>query len=165
MERHIYSISLDGKKKTQISKTKGVNRVEFTNGFKYYILTSSTIATPSNMTLYDIKGKEVRKLVDNTPLANKIKGLGINDPEFFTFKNSDGTVLNGYMIKPANFDANKKYPVFMTVYGGPGSQEVMDEWGGSNYLWFQMLAQQGYMIACVDNRGTGARGRDFRTCT
>src|SRR5688572_10107006 len=69
------------------------------------------------------------------------------------------------MIKPANFDANKKYPVFMTVYGGPGSQEVMDEWGGSNYLWFQMLAQQGYMIACVDNRGTGARGRDFRTCT
>ncbi len=165
MERHAYSISLDGKTKKQLTKNKGVNRVEFTSGFQYYIVTHSTIATAPSMTLYDNKGKEVRMLVDNSTLNSKLKTTGINDPEFFTFKNTDGTVLNGYMIKPMNFDPNKKYPVFMTVYGGPGSQEVMDEWGGQNYLWFQMLAQQGYMIACVDNRGTGARGRDFRTVT
>lgn len=165
MERHAYSISLDGKKKTQITKDKGVNSVEFTSGFKYYICTNSTLSKAPSMTLYDINGKVVRKLLDNSTLDNKLKETGINSPEFFTFKNSVGITLNGYMIKPANFDANKKYPVFMYVYGGPGSQEVKDEWQGQNYLWFQMLAQQGYMIVCVDNRGTGARGREFRTCT
>jgi dipeptidyl-peptidase-4 len=165
MERHAYSISLDGKKKTQITKDKGVNSVEFTSGFQYYIVSNSTISKPTSMVLYDSKGKQVRKLLDNTDLENKLKETGINAPEFFTFKNSEGTTLNGYMIKPANFDANKKYPVFMYVYGGPGSQQVMDEWQGPNYMWFQMLAQQGYMIACIDNRGTGARGREFRTCT
>lgn len=165
MERHVYSISLDGKKKAQLSKLKGTNKAEFTNGFQYYILTHSTLASSGNITLYDNKGKEVRVLVDNSTLKTKLKGLGINDPEFFTFKNSEGTTLNGYMIKPSNFDANKKYPVFMYVYGGPGSQECIDEWQGSNYIWFQMLAQQGYIIACIDNRGTGARGREFRTCT
>jgi dipeptidyl-peptidase-4 len=165
MERHAYSISLDGKKKTQITKEKGVNSVEFTNGFKYYICTHSTIATAPKMTLYDSKGKVVRQLLDNSALDNKVKATGVNAPEFFTFKNTEGTTLNGYMIKPTNFDPNKKYPVFMYVYGGPGSQEVKDEWQGQNYMWFQMLAQQGYMIACVDNRGTGARGRDFRTVT
>lgn len=165
MERHAYSISFDGKKKTQITKEKGVNSVEFTSGFKYYIVSNSTLAKPTSMVLYDSKGKVVRKLLDNSELENKIKQTGINAPEFFTFKNSEGTTLNGYMIKPANFDANKKYPVFMYVYGGPGSQEVKDEWQGPNYMWFQMLAQQGYVIACVDNRGTGARGREFRTCT
>jgi dipeptidyl-peptidase 4 len=165
MERHAYSISLDGKNKIQLTKNKGVNSVEFTNGFQYYIVTNSTIATAPSVTLYDKKGKEVRKLIDNSALDSKLKSTGINTPEFFTFKNSGGTVLNGYMIKPANFDPKKKYPVFMYVYGGPGSQEAKDEWQGPNYLWFQMLAQQGYIIACVDNRGTGARGREFRTCT
>lgn len=165
MERHVYSISLDGKKKTQITKEKGTNKAEFTSGFQYYIITHSNLAAAGNTTLFDSKGKEVRKLIDNSALANKLKSTGINEPEFFTFKNTEGTTLNGYMIKPANFDANKKYPVFMYVYGGPGSQEVLDDWQGPNYIWFQMLAQQGYIIACVDNRGTGARGRDFRTST
>lgn len=165
MERHAYCISLDGKKKTQLTTKKGVNSVEFTKGFQYYIVTHSTISTAPSITLYDKKGKEVRKLIDNSTLDKKIKETGVNMPEFFTFKNTAGVELNGYMIKPANFDPNKKYPVFMTVYGGPGSQEVKDEWQGPNYIWMQMLAQQGYMIACIDNRGTGARGRDFRTCT
>lgn len=165
MERHVYSVSLDGKKKTQLSKLKGTNKAEFTNGFQYYILTHSTLASSGNITLYDNKSKEIRVLVDNSTLKTKLSSLGINNPEFFNFKNTEGTTLNGYMIKPANFDANKKYPVFMYVYGGPGSQECIDEWQGSNYIWFQMLAQQGYIIACVDNRGTGARGREFRTCT
>lgn len=165
MERHIYSITLDGKKKTKLSQLKGVNKAEFTGGYQYLILTHSTLAASGNITLCDNKGKEVRVLVDNSTLKTKLAGLGINNPEFFNFKNSEGTTLNGYMIKPSNFDANKKYPVFMYVYGGPGSQECIDEWQGSNYIWFQMLAQQGYIIACVDNRGTGARGREFRTCT
>lgn len=165
MERHLYSITLDGKKKTQLTKKKGVNEIEFTSGFQYYICTHSTISSPGSTTLYDKKGNLIRELVNNKTLDSKIESTGINKPEFIKIKNSEGTDLNGYVIKPVGFDPSKKYPVFMYVYGGPGSQEVMDQWQGNNYMWFQMLAQKGYMIACVDNRGTGARGRDFRTCT
>jgi dipeptidyl-peptidase 4 len=87
------------------------------------------------------------------------------DAEFFQFTTSENITLNGYMMKPANFDPKKKYPVFMYVYGGPGSQTVTDSYGGFNYFWFQMLTQKGYIVVSVDNRGTGARGRDFRAVT
>ncbi len=90
---------------------------------------------------------------------------GVQPVDFFNFTTSEGVDLNGYMIKPANFDPAKKYPVFMTLYGGPGSQEVLDSWMGADYWWFQSLAQQGYIIACVDNRGTGGRGEEFKKMT
>lgn len=165
MERHIYSISLDGKNKKDLTPQAGTNTVEFTEGYKYYICTHSAAGVPPTVSLYSGDGKLVRVLADNAGLNKVLGKLDISLPEFFTFKNSGGTDLNGYMIKPKNFDPLKKYPVFMFVYGGPGSQQVLKQWGGSNYIWFQMLAQKGYIIACVDNRGTGARGRDFRTCT
>ena len=95
----------------------------------------------------------------------RVSKLNITPPEFFDFKTNAGVTLNGWMIKPSDFDASKKYPVLMFVYGGPGSQDVLKQWGMFNYLWYQMLAQQGYIIVCVDNRGTGGRGRDFRAIT
>jgi len=165
LERHTYSVKLDGTGKKKLTPKEGVNDVEFTKGFTYFICRNSNAGMAPSTTLHDRSGKEIRVLVDNKDLNDKLTKLNLAKPEFFTFKNSGGTELNGYMIKPANFDPNKKYPVFMTVYGGPGSQEVMKQWEGSNYIWYQMLAQKGYIIACVDNRGTGGRGRDFRTCT
>lgn len=165
LERHTYAIQLDGKGKKKITIQEGVNDVEFTVGFKYFICRHSNAGIAPSTTLYDMNGKQIRVLADNSALNKKLTDLKLKLPEFFTFKNSEGTELNGYMIKPIDFDVTKKYPVFMFVYGGPGSQQVLKQWGGSNYIWFQMLAQKGYIVACVDNRGTGGRGRDFRTCT
>lgn len=165
LQRQTFTISLDGKKKNRITPLAGVNKVQFSEGFQYMLCNTSQAGKPSVYSLCDNQGKVIRVLEDNKTLNDKLESLSLNKPEFFSFKNSVGTLLNGYMIKPRGFDANKKYPVLMFVYGGPGSQQVMDQWGGSNYLWFQMLAQQGYLIACVDNRGTGGRGRVFRDCT
>lgn len=165
MQRQSFTISFDGKKKNRITPSAGVNKVQFSEGFQYMLCNTSQAGKPSVFSLCDSKGIVIRVLEDNKILQEKLEALALNKPEFFSFKNSTGIDLNGYMIKPRGFNPNKKYPVLMFVYGGPGSQQVMDQWGGSNYLWFQMLAQQGYMIACVDNRGTGGRGRAFRDCT
>lgn len=165
LERHTYAISMDGKKKSRLTPHPGVNNTQFSSNFNYMICNRSQQGVPPIITLCDNKGKELRTLEDNKLLREKLDQTGISRPEFFTCKNRGGEVLNGYIIKPANFDASKKYPVLMYVYGGPGSQQVMDQWGGSNYMWFQMLVQQGYIVACVDNRGTGGRGKSFRDCT
>lgn len=165
IQRQTFTISFDGKKKNRITPSAGVNKVQFSEGFQYMLCNTSQAGKPSVFSLCDNKGKVIRVLEDNKILQEKLEALALNKPEFFSFKNATGTDLNGYMIKPRGFNPNKKYPVLMFVYGGPGSQQVLDQWGGSNYLWFQMLAQQGYMIACVDNRGTGGRGRAFRDCT
>ena len=90
---------------------------------------------------------------------------GVQNVEFFSFKTSEGVQLNGYMIKPQDFDPGKKYPVFMNLYGGPGSQQVTNAWKGSRFWWYQMMADHGYLIACVDNRGTGSRGEEFKKMT
>lgn len=165
LERHLYSITLDGKKKVKLTTKTGTNRVEFTSNFQYYVCTHSSFTKPVSITLHDTKGKQLREMLNNNNLEKTTKDYSFTTPELFSFKNSTGEDLNGYMIKPKNFDPNKKYPLFMFVYGGPGSQQVLNQWGGRNQNWFQMLAQEGYIIACVDNRGTGGRGRDFRTCT
>jgi dipeptidyl-peptidase-4 len=98
-------------------------------------------------------------------LREKIAALDLTAPEFMTIDVDDGITLNAYLIKPKDFDPEQRYPLLMYVYGGPGSQTVRDAWGGSRYLWHQMLAQNGYLVASVDNRGTGARGRDFKKMT
>jgi dipeptidyl-peptidase-4 len=102
---------------------------------------------------------------DNIALKSKMTEFRLSNSEFFKFKTSENVELNGWMIKPMNFLENRKYPVLMFVYGGPGSQQVVDRFSGGNYWWFQMLAQQGYLVACVDNRGTGARGEEFKKMT
>jgi dipeptidyl-peptidase-4 len=98
-------------------------------------------------------------------LKEKFAGYQLSKKEFFSFTTSQGVALNGWMIKPSNFDASKKYPVFMTVYGGPGHNTVENQWEGSNYLWYQYLAQKGYVVVSVDNRGTGNRGEAFKKST
>ena len=164
MQKHLYSISIDGISKKQITTKKGTNKVAFSKGFKYFINYHSDANTPAYITLHDSKGNEKRVLEDNKSAKEKMNDYGFVNKEFFSFKTSEDVQLNGWMIKPANFDASKKYPVYMFLYGGPGSQQVNDSWD-YNTVWYQYLAQQGYIVACVDNRGTGGRGKEFKKVT
>lgn len=165
MERAVYSIKLDGSGKKKLSTLKGWNGAEFSNGFKFYINTYSSKDVPTLETLHNSKGEQLRVITDNAALKTKLRSYDIAQKNFFKFKNEEGTELNGWMIKPQNFEEGKKYPVLMFVYGGPGSQTVKNQYDGFNHFYYQSLANQGYIIVSVDNRGTGARGRDFRTVT
>lgn len=165
MERHVYSIGINGKGKKKLTDKAGTNNATFSKSFAYFINYHTDANHPYYITLNTNDGKVKRVLEDNKALNEKLDKLAIAPKEFFSFETSQGVSLNAWMIKPANFDASKKYPVFLTIYGGPGSQTVTDSWGSSNYFWHQMLAQQGYIVISVDNRGTGARGAEFKKCT
>lgn len=164
LERDIYAINIVGNKKRKISTAKGTNNATFSTDFSYYILNHSNTSTPPYITLNNNKsGKLERVLEDNANAKQAAMTYGIQPREFFDFTTSENISLNGYMIKPKNFDANVKYPVLMFVYGGPGSQQVANSW--AHNIWFDYLAQEGYLIVCVDNRGTGFRGADFKKMT
>lgn len=165
MERDLYSIQLDGSKKTKISTRKGQNEVDFSKGMKYFINTHSSANTPDVFSLHKANGKEIKVLEDNAHILENMKKYGFTKKEFLTVTTEDNIDLNAWMIKPPGFDAKKKYPLLMFVYGGPGINTVHDAWGGHNFLWFQMMAQKGYVVVSVDARGTGYRGRDFKHCT
>jgi dipeptidyl-peptidase-4 len=163
LRREVYYTSQDGKKKGKISTKEGTNNADFSNNYNYYINYFSNSTTPTLITLHDNKGAQIRVLQDNTVLKNTIKVLELPLKEFFSFKTSQGVELNGYMIKPEGFDASRKYPVLMTQYSGPNSQSVTDSWGGIG--WENYLSQEGFLVVCVDPRGTAARGEDFRKIT
>lgn len=163
LQRNVYSIGTDGRDKKRLTLLDGTNSAVFSEGFRYYINYHSNANTPAYITLHDLNGNLIRVLEDNASLKQTLVDFNFNKIEFFTFTTSEGIDLNGYMIKPPDFDENKKYPLFMYVYGGPGHQAVRDSW--SIGAWYQMLAQKGYIIACVDNRGTGARGEEFMKST
>lgn len=166
LRRAVFSVDLNGKViNLSGEKNKGWNSALFSTTYDYYVLTHSTANTPPVYSVYSRDGKLVRVIENNNRLANRVHEYGFQPKEFFTFENQGGTTLNGYMIKPDDFDPSRKYPVFMFLYGGPGSQEVTDQWGERYLAWFQMLTQQGYVIACVDNRGTGGRGEEFKKMT
>jgi len=147
------------------AEVPGVNSAIFSNTYDYYVQSHSTINSAPHYVVRDFDGDTVRIIEANVELARRQVDFKTRPVEFFDFKGPGGQKLNGWMIKPAEMEAGKKYPVLMFVYGGPGSQSVIDSWRGQNYWWFQMLSQKGYLIACVDNRGTGGRGQEFKKMT
>ncbi|MDC1222025.1 S9 family peptidase [Salibacteraceae bacterium] len=164
MNTELYSAPVSGGDMNLLSQNNGSNRASFSTTFDYYILYHNTANSPMRVSLHSKDGKEIRILEDNADLNAVMEGINLSEVEFFDFKTSMGHSLNGWMIKPTDFDKKEKYPVLMFVYGGPGSQQVTNSMSG-NYWWHQMLAQQGYIVACIDNRGTGGRGAEFRTQT
>jgi dipeptidyl-peptidase-4 len=165
MQREIYSADVKSVKKRKLTEADGSNSAQFSSTFDYFVNTFSTANKASTFIVYDRSGKMVRTIEDNSDVADLQKEYGIAPVEFFDFKTTDGTMLNGWMVKPTDFKEGRKYPVLMHVYGGPGSQTVQDQFGGFNYWWHQMLVQKGYIIVSIDNRGTGARGQEFKKMT
>ncbi|HEU4641560.1 MAG TPA: S9 family peptidase [Gemmatimonadaceae bacterium] len=150
----------------RITSGQGTHRVSIAPGGAWMVDTRTSAGVPAVMTIAALPtAAHPRTIEDNAALRAKLARLGLRAPEFFHVPMPDGTLLNAYRIVPADFDSTRHYPVLMTVYGGPGSQTVTDDWGGANYLWHQMLAQHGVVVVSVDNRGTGARGSAFLHAT
>ncbi|WP_296377982.1 S9 family peptidase [Winogradskyella sp.] len=165
INRDIYSVKLNGKNKKRLSKRDGTNSASFSADFTYFINTHSSATSPQEYTLNDSKsGKLIKSIKDNDKLAKKVTDYKTSKKEFSTIS-VNGNDLNMWMIKPADFDPNKKYPLFMYQYSGPGSQQVANRWNGANDYWYQHLAQEGYIVACVDGRGTGLKGAEFKKVT
>lgn len=164
INRGVYSIGIDGSGKKLLSPKTGQSNASFSKNMKYFINTHSSATQVPTYTLFNGEGQKIKTLKDNLELQVKIGGYKLSKKEFFTY-NINGNDLNMWVIKPADFDPNKKYPLLMFQYSGPGSQQVANRWNSSNDYWHQMLAQKGIVVACVDGRGTGLKGRDFKKVT
>ncbi|MBC7923066.1 MAG: S9 family peptidase, partial [Ferruginibacter sp.] len=166
LERHLYRITVEGKDKVKLTEKAGTHRIDLGPDFRYYLDYHSAADAPPTVSLHQApQGKLVKVVEANESLQNRLKEYALSRKEFFQFNTSTGVSLNGWMIKPANFDEKKKYPVLMYVYGGPGSQTVLNQWEEGRTTWHQLLAQQGYLVVSVDNRGTGGRGAEFKKAT
>ncbi len=165
LERHVYGVSINGGNKKKLVEKGGSNSVNFSADYSHYIASYSGANDPPEATIYDEEGNVLRKPVTNEGIEKKMEKYNFTDKTFFQFKTRDNTPLNGWMIKPPDFDEDKTYPVFMTCYGGPGIQSVRKEWGWQYYTYYQFLAQQGYIVVTVDNRGTGGRGTELKKMT
>lgn len=164
INRGVYSVSLSGENKKILSNPSGTNNASFSKNRHYFINTFSDATTPRVYSLRNDAGKVLKTIKDNAALKQVVSTYNLSKKEFSTI-NVNGNDLNMYTIKPADFDANKKYPVLMYQYSGPGSQSVSNSWNSANDYWHQMLAQSGYIVVCVDGRGTGFKGRDFKKVT
>ena len=164
INRTLYVHNLFTGKKRKLSTQIGDNSIKFSDNFKYYLNSYSNANTAPYYTLHKSNGEQLKVLEDNTEFNDKMKEFNLSKKEIFSIKTEEAE-LNAWMIKPPNFDSNKKYPLFMFLYGGPGSQQVKNSFGWTNYYWYQMLAQNGYIVACVDNRGTGGKGSEFKKMT
>ena len=166
LESHLYEIGFDGKNKKQLTSVHGSHDIEMSPDFKFYLDYYSDINTPPAVNLVKVANNTVLKsMEDNAALKARLQKYDIAPAKFFQFTTTENVSLNAWMIKPSNFDSTKKYPVLMYVYGGPGVQTVVDEWTGGRYMWHQALANLGYIVVSVDNRGTGSRGVAFKKCT
>ena len=162
IRRSVYSVDAKGKK-TRLSTMQGTNSASFSSNYAYYVNRFSNANTPMRTSLHESKtGKELRVLQENAALQNKLSEYAFSTKEFTTITTAAGDELNAWIVKPANFDESKKYPVVMFQYSGPNSQSVLDRFGVD---WEQYLAASGYICVSVDGRGTGARGEAFRKCT
>lgn len=165
INRGIYSVSSSGEDKKELAVVAGNNSADFSADFTYFINTYSSATTPNAYTLHDaLSGKKVKDILNNSRLSTKLMAYEMSNKEFSTIS-INGNDLNMYMMKPKDFDASKKYPLLMYQYSGPGSQNVSNKWNAANDYWHQMLVAQGYVVACVDGRGTGFKGRDFKKVT
>ena len=164
INRGVYSIGLDGTNKKLLSNNIGTNTAAFSRNLNYFINTHSSSETPPIFSLYSAEGEMIKVIKDNAPLQEKLTNYKMSQKEFSTIK-INGNDLNMWMIKPVDFDAQKEYPLLMFQYSGPGSQQVANRWNGTNDYWHQLLAQEGMIIVCVDGRGTGLKGRDFKKVT
>ena len=156
--------SLENDEKRKLSTEDGTNLASFSKGLKYYMNSLSTANSAPKFNLHSADGTQLKVLEDNAEFNTKMQAFNLSEKEFFTIKTQDAE-LNAWMIKPADFEPTKKYPLFMFVYGGPGSQEVTNSFGWNDYYWHQMLSQKGYIVACVDNRGTGGKGAEYKKMT
>ncbi len=166
LQRHLYTVRMDGKRKKRLTEQPGTHRITLNPDFSYYIDRHSSSAQPLQVSLHQApSGKLIKVLEDNSELEEEVASYQMGTKEYTQVPVGDTLKLNAYIIKSTDFDSTKTYPILMFVYGGPGSQMVMDRWMAGHEPWFHYLAEQGYLVACVDNRGTGARGKDFRTVT
>jgi len=166
LDRQIWEGSLEGAAPRLLTPGNGTHEAAFSPTFDYYTLTRSDVNTPPVVELREISGKVVRVLTDNDRVRRNLKTHSFVSKEFFSFKLPGDTIsLNGWMLQPKQLQAGKKYPVLIDIYGGPGSQTVQNQYDGYYDAWRQMLVQKGIIVVSVDNRGTGARGRDFKKCT
>ena len=168
MNREVYVTAKNGKTEC-LTKRDGWSSASFSKGFKYFVNIWSDRNTPFEYSMCDKNGKRIAMVNDNSELKTKLKEYNLPQKEFFTFTTSEGVKLNGIMVKPHNFDASKKYPVIMWQYSGPGSQQVTNSWAvgsmGNGCLYDGYLADRGFILVCVDGRGTGGRGEEFMKCT
>ena len=158
--RDLYVIDFSGRKKNRLSKSEGWNTTSFSATGNYYGNTYSTPNQPQYYTINDSKGNELRVLQDNAKLKEKMKEYNCVSKEFFQFTTDEGIIMDGWMMKPVDFDPDKKYPVLVYTYGGPGSVEVNRNFNVE--VWYQYLTQNGYIVACADGRGSGGRGDEFK---
>ena len=163
--RVVSKINIKTGKKQIISELNGTNNADFSKSFQYFINTHSSAEQPNTYTLRDFNGKTLRELQNNNSALKKLQSDGFVTKEFFQIPNKNGDQMNAWMIKPKDFSPNKKYPVLMYQYSGPGSQQVSNAWDGRNTIWFNLLAQKGYIVLCVDGRGTGYRGTKYKKAT
>lgn len=167
-DRQVFVSHKTGKTE-RLTDTNGWNKAIFSGDYKYFLNTWSNYNTPYVFTIRDSKGKVLSTPIDNKELKEKVKTYGFNGRETFSFTTSEGVKLDGWMVKPKDFDTNKKYPVILFQYSGPGSQQVIDAWNagsmGNGGAFDYYLAQQGFIVVCVDGRGTGGRGAAFEKCT
>ncbi|KIA83544.1 peptidase S9 [Kaistella solincola] len=161
----VSKVNIKTGKSTVISNNSGTNSANFSQNFNYFIETSSSAQKPYTYVLKDGNGKVLKELQNNQEQLKKLEADNMVTKEFFTIPNEAGDQMNAWIMKPKDFDPAKKYPLFMFQYSGPGSQQVTNSWDTGNGLWFNHLVQQGYIVACVDGRGTGYKGTDYKKVT
>lgn len=165
-QRNVYSIALKDRQLKQMTVGDGWNSAVFNPTFEYFLNAYSTMTTPPVYYIRDGKtASYIRTLEDNSTLNKKLEELGLKKVEFGSFNSSDNVQLDYWKIVPPDFDSARKYPVLFFVYGGPGYQTVKNQWQGANYLWYQYMAQKGYVVISIDNRGSGGRGEAFKKIT